>query len=660
MERLVKLFEPGKIGKLEVKNRIIMAPLGVPRVATKPGGYLSNEYLAYYLARARGGVGMIQMSISALGKPWASGLMFAPGSLSIIDDEHVPSAQRFVEAMHAYGVALSFQITHHGVVLSKPLEKVPPEKKQGVRIVSASSVPFAQTGVVPYALTTDEIQEIVEAFGQAARRGKTAGFDAVRIQGCHGYLIHQFLSPRTNKRNDAYGGTLEKRARFACDIIKRVREEVGPDYPVIIRFNGNDFLEGGITIDQAREHAKMFEEAGVDCLDVSGGPFETHHWQFVTMYQPAGPLIPAAAAIKKEVKVPIIVAGKIDPVLGEQILEDGVADFIHLGRPLMVDPDLPNKAKEGRLADIRPCIYCNACQREGDPRVMCAVNPAFGQETEFKIEPAAVKKNIMVVGGGPAGMEAARTLAERGHKVSLYEKRNKLGGQWNILSSYRTEELKLVNFLSRGLEKAGVKVFLNQEVTQQTVEGIKPDAVVIATGANPVVPENIPGISSKKVVMANDVLTGKVKVGQEVVIIGGHLVGLDVALFLGEQGKKVSVVEKFKIAWEVSHNLKLALMEYLIKFGVYLYPDSTLERVTDSGVQIVWDGGEPAIVGGPRFELLSLKADTVVLAIGSRSDSGLGERLKGFMPEVYNIGDSVNPRDVLAAIHEGSAIGRKI
>ncbi len=271
-----RLFQPGRIGSMELKNRIIMAPLGHPRNATQDG-YLSKEYLAFYEARARGGVGFIQLSISSLGRPWATGLTFAPGSLSLVDDEHIPSARRFVEVMHRYGTKVSFQIPHHGTVLSKALAKLPPEKRRGIRVVAPSPVAFVPTGHVPHPLTVSEIHELVEAFGVAARRGKAAGFDAVRIQGCHGYLIHQFLSARTNKRTDEYGGSLENRARFACEIVRRVRQEVGPQYPVLFRMNGNDFLEGGITVDEAVQHAQLFADAGVDALDVSGGPFETHH-----------------------------------------------------------------------------------------------------------------------------------------------------------------------------------------------------------------------------------------------------------------------------------------------------------------------------------------------------------------------------------------------
>jgi len=661
VQQASRLFEPGRIGKMELKNRIIMAPMGVPRIATR-SGYLSKEYLAFYEARARGGVGFIQMSISALGRPWATGLTFAPGSLSIVDDEHLPSARRFVDAMHKHGVKVSFQITHHGAVLSWMLHKMPPEKRpQGLRVVAPSSVAFAQTGEVPHELTVREIHELVGAFGEAAKRGKAAGFDAVRVQACHGYLIHQFLSERTNKRTDEYGGSLENRARFACEITRRIRQEVGPDYPVIARMNGNDFLEGGITVADAVQHAQLFVDAGVDALDVSAGPFESHHWQFVTMYQPSAALVSAAAAIKKKVKVPIMTVGKIDALMAERILQEGSADFVQFGRPLIVDPELPNKAREGRWEDIRPCIYCDTCMKSLSDSV-CAVNPDFAKELEYHAERAQQSKKVWVVGGGIAGMEAARTLAERGHEVSLYEKTDKLGGQWNVLSAYRPEQASLVRYLSRQLEKTGVKVVVGQEANQQMIEEMKPDAVVVATGAYPAAMEDVPGIRDKRVVFADDVLTGKVQAGNEVVVVitGRGARGLAAALFLAEQGKTVSVVATNKVAWGLNHNIKLALLENLIKLRVAMFPDSVLESVTDKGVHIIWDGGEPPEKGGPRYEVLFLRADTVVLAVGSRSENALGEQLSGLMPEIYKVGDCVEPRGVLSAIHEASAVGRKI
>jgi 2,4-dienoyl-CoA reductase (NADPH2) len=651
MQKLTKLFEPGKIGSMTVKNRIILAPLGVP-FGSAPSGYTTDKQIAFYEARAAGGVGLIEVTTSIPGPPWGF------RTLGLKDDSQIPSARRLASSLQAHGAKVSFSLSHPGYRYSERLEKSSMGCPEADSVISASAVRHPITGWVARPIDRDEISQMIDTFVKAARRGKSAGYDVVRVQASHGYLLHQFLSPRTNKRKDEYGGTLENRCRFACETIRQVRAAVGPEYPIVIRMNPVDFLDDGIQIEEGLEQARMFADAGVDGIDVTTGPRESQHWQFVTMYQPSASLAEYASAIKKAVgRISVSVGGKVGPLLAERILQEGAADFIHMGRALMVDPELPNKAKAGNIEDIRPCIYCNAClerrQVNGETVRLCAVNPDFGSELGSKLVPAEKPKKIVVVGGGLAGMEAARVMAERGHQVSLYEKSDKLGGQWNILSAYRPEQSGLVSYLARGLEKAKARVFLNKEVTSQMVQQMKPDAVVVAAGAKPLLPK-IPGINSEKVVMAADVLAGKAETGKEVVIIGGHLVGLDTALFLAAQGKKVSVVEMRKVAWGVTSTLKLALMENLINNSVHMYPDSTLERITRNGVYVVWDSGEG------KNETLFLKADTVVLAVGSQSESQLGEELASLMPEVYSIGDCVQPRDVLAAIHEASAIARKI
>jgi 2,4-dienoyl-CoA reductase (NADPH2) len=443
-----------------------------------------------------------------------------------------------------------------------------------------------------------------------------------------------------------------------------VRKAVGPGYPIILRMNGDDFLQGGINLDQALVHARIFAEAGVDALDVTGGAVEGRHWRGLTMFQPFAALVDLGSAIKREARVPIIISSKITPQLGEEILKNGSADYIEMGRALIADPDIPNKAREGNLDDIRPCIWCNQCQERtdltGDPTRYCSVNPVVGRELEFNLDPAQKIKSVMVIGGGPGGLEAARVMAQRGHKVSLYERTNKLGGQWNVLSAWQPEVGNLIEYLSGSLRKTSAAVFLNQEVTLEMVEEKKPDAVVVATGAVQSIPGDVPGIRSKNVVLAADVLAGKVDVGQKVVVVGGRLVGLSAAVFLAEKRKQVSVVTRGKIGRGIIQTSKLALMEELIKYRVCTYPEATLDSIVDEGVNIVWDTGETAVRGGDRYEILFLQADTVVLAMGSKSERKLGEQLSGFIREVYMIGDCEEPRDILAAIHEGSKVARKI
>jgi 2,4-dienoyl-CoA reductase-like NADH-dependent reductase (Old Yellow Enzyme family)/thioredoxin reductase len=660
MAKFVKLFAAGKINQMELKNRIIMAPLGHGMTyASKPDGFVTDQFIAFYAARARGGVGFIQLTVAGLGRPFATGLVFSPGILSLVDDNHIESGRRFTDAMHASGTKVSFQLTHHGAAIARAVQRRPPtEYPELMRVVSSSGFKDPATGFEVFAMSKQEIRALVEAFAQAALRGQAAGFDAVRIQGCHSYLIQQFLSPRTNRRTDEYGGSVENRARLACEIIRGVRGAVGPHYPIIIRMNGSDHVEGGITLADAVAQAKLFENAGADALDISSGPSEAHHWQFITMYQPSGPLVNLAGTIKKAANIPVITVGKINASLGEEILRSGDADYIQLGRALMCDPDLANKAKEGRPEDIRPCIYCGWCTASGTQGAYanCTVNIFLGKEMESIPGPASVKKKVMVIGGGAAGMEAARVLAERGHSAALYERGGQLGGQWRLLANYLPDENSLIQHLAAAMTKAGVEVHLNREVDADLVRELRPDAVVVATGSHPT-GLDIPGGDGKNVSQAVDVLAGKVQVGERVVVIGGRTVGLSTALYLAQRGKKVSVVSRSQIARGLNHNAKQAVFEYLIQNEVRLYPNAVPDSFTERGVNIWWDSGDAA-GGGNVFSFIP--CDSIVLAVGSESDNRLESELRPSVGEVYAIGDCSGKRSIFAAVRGGSEIGAKI
>ena len=564
------------------------------------------------------------------------------------------------KAIHGHGTKISFGLGFIGAIMARMVthRPPPPEYPEFYRVIGASGSRDQFTGFMTHTMELEEIENITEAFGQAAIRGREANFDAVWIHGAHGYLIHQFLSARTNHRTDQYGGSLENRARFAVGLIKRVRKAVGPDFPIYIRMNGDDHLEGGITVDDAKEFAKLFVAAGVDALDISCGPFETHQWQFPNMYMPYGTLLPLASAIKKAVDVPVIAVGKLDVFTAEKALKKGDADFAMFGRPLMADPDMPNKAKEGRFDEIRHCIFCGFCQaaREAGSPASCTVNMGMGKELEYKLEPVSKKKKVMVIGGGPGGMEAACTLAERGHHVDLYEKSDKLGGQWAILSSFLPEEGRLIAYQTHRLKKFGVKVNLNKAATAQMVRDFRPDAVVVATGSRSATLD-VPGINGKNVVQANDILSGKVQAGRKVVVVGGRGLGCDAALFLAEKGKDVSIVTRSKVGRDMLHNLKQTMLEFLVKARVHMYDFTVPDSITEKGVNCWFDSGDAKERDNLFF---FLPADTVVLAVGVTNDNMLGEEISAIIPETYLIGDCSGKRTVFDAMHDGSDIGRKI
>lgn len=521
---------------------------------------------------------------------------------------------------------------------------------------SAIPCPFCSQidqGTVPRKLTVQEAKKIIDDFAKAALRAKLAGFDAVEVHGAHGYLIHEFLSPLANKRNDDYGGNFKKRMRFVLEVIEKIRQLAG-DFPIICRMSGEDAVDGGITIEESKRIAVELEKAGVNAISVSSGTYQSLHKCLAPIYYPQGFLIPLAEEIKKVVKVPVMGVGRISNLaLAEEILSGGKADLVAIGRALIADPELVNKSKSGKDEDIRPCIYCNFCSMDRLLSLMqmrCAVNVEAGQEAEYALEAASVSKNVLVIGGGPGGMEAARTAALRGHKVKLVERAEKMGGQLRIAAvpPFKEEVQTLIDYLSVQMRKAGVEVELGKEVTAEDVIGWSPDAVILATGASAYIPE-VPGVENA--ITAVDVLKGEKVEGTKVIIVGGGFVGCETALYLAEKGKQVTIVEMLDdIAADVELCGKSVLMERIGEKRIIALTGRKMIRINKKGIT----------VESKRGEKEEYQADTVVLALGLKSNRRLIEDLKGKITELYEIGDCTKPGRVHNAIHEAARVARRI
>lgn len=653
--RFEKLLEPGQIGTVNLRNRIVM-----PSMSTNygSGGYVTERTKDYYEERARGGVGLIIVETNCVQpRGW-----FTEKFLRIDDDKFIPGLQELVEVIHKHGARAAQQISHRGRETRSSLIGCQPVGP------SALSRPGFE---VPRELTLAEITEIVDCFAQAAGRAKKAGFDAVEIHG-HGGLITQFLMPSSNQRSDKYGGDLKNRTRFLAEIIKAIRKVVGREYPLWCRINGEegDFM-GNTPLDELRELARMLEENGVDAISVSGIPYTRPY------FSPGGYFVHSAAAVKSVVTIPVMVAGKITPGMGERVLKQGQADFVVIGRQMIADPQLPNKLAAGKLEDIIPCIRCMEClnnlQTKEEP-ICCAVNANVGRERECQIKPSEKKKKLLVVGGGPAGMEAARVAALRGHEVVLCDKEHKLGGSLDIAAVVRIPDAEdsmaaLTRYFKTQVKKLGIKVRLGKEVDEALIREIGPDVVVLATGGIVNTPE-ILGINRPIVVSQSRlhrmtklclrVFTPKVlgwltnfylPVGKKVIIVGGGIQGLELAEFLVKRSRNVTVTETSdELGAGLPELTKRPLLESLTEQGCALLSGVKYEEITDKGLSLITKEGEKQ----------TIDADTVLPVSPLRPNMGLFESLKGKVPEIYLAGDCDKPGTIMEAIGDSYRIALNI
>ncbi len=638
-----KLFQPGRIGEMTLKNRIAMPPMGT-NLASEDG-QVTDRLLDYYEARARVGPGLVIVEATCIDAPVGRAVAY---QLTIDDDRCLPGLSRLAEAIKRHGARAAIQL-HHAGIDAKPAVT-------GQQAVGPSAVHMPTPGhEVARELSLNEIANLVDLFARAALRAKGAGFDAVEIHAAHSYLVAQFISAAWNKRQDIYGGELRDRARFLIEIIGAIKEAAGGDFPVWPRINAIEYdLEDGLSMEEGRQLARLIQEAGADAVHVSC--FGWGLSALALLPEAAGALLPLAREVKRDTSLPVIAVGRIPPGLAERALEEGWADFMASGRALLADPEYVAKLAQGRLGDITPCIACYHCVDAvvfRNRAITCTVNAALGREGEYRITPAARPKRVLVVGGGPAGMEAARVAALRGHQVTLYEKGSKLGGQLNLAVVPPTKRERLepfAHYLITQIEKLNIEVRLGKEVTAALVERLKPDAVVLACGINDFVPE-IPGIDRANVLSYQDVLSGKAAVGSKVAVIGGELVGCETADFLAEQGKQVTMMRRGRrMATRVVLMALPGLLDRLHSKGVTMLTEVSYQEINDRGVVLTTREGERR----------TIEADTVVLAAGARPKDELYRALEGKVEELYLIGDAVEPRGILDAVADGARVGRAL
>lgn len=661
--KYANLFDAVSIGNCRFKNRFAMAPMGPLGLGDADGGF-NQRGIDYYVERAKGGTGLI-----------ITGVTFVDNKVEQHDMPNCPcsthnpvhfirTAREMTEKIHAYDAKVFLQMSggFGRVTIPTNLGEHPP--------VAPSPIPHRWLDRTCRELTKEEIREIVSQFGKGAHNAKRAGFDGVQIHAVHeGYLIDQFAIALFNNRTDEYGGSLENRLRFAREILNEIKKTCGADFPVTLRYSvksfikdwrvgalpNEEFAEKGKDTAEGIEAAKLLVKYGYDALDVDVGCYDAWWWNHPPMYQEKGLYISYAKMVKEAVNVPVICAGRMDnPELASQAVKEGACDIVSMGRPLLADPDYVNKIKAGDSQSIRPCLSCHeGCMGriQEYSALNCAVNPQACRERSERLVPALRKKKILIAGGGVAGCEAARVLALRGHNPLIYEKAARLGG--NLIPggvpSFKADDHALAAWYEYELKKLGVPVYLNTEVDVQTVLNSGADAVIIATGSKP----TTFSLGSGLVYPAADILLGKEEAGKEVVIIGGGLVGCETALWLRGQGKHVTIVEALPKILAVNGPLCHANSEMLTA----LIPFKGIETIT-SAKATNYDGSTLQIETAAGIR--TIKADTVILAVGYTSETALYEELNQEIPQTYVLGDSRKVANIMYAIWDAYELASHI
>ena len=639
MTTLDHLFSPIRIRNMELANRAVMPPMGTCLV--EEDQTVGERVLAYIRRQAGSGVGLVISEITCVHPTGLS----TDRHMGAYDDRFIPGLARYAQVVHEAGAKAAMQLHHAGRESYFLLTRS--------QAVGPSAVPSAVYRVPPLEMSVELIEEVIAAFGQAARRAREAGFDAVEVHGAHGYLLTQFLSALSNIREDKYGGGIEGRATFIIEVLQSVRAAVGPDFPVLLRISAEEFIKGGYVVEDLFPILPRFVEAGADALHASIG---THGSPggitSAPQAYPAGFNVWRATKIKEVVDVPVIAVGRFtDPADADAVIARGEADLVAFGRQQLADPDFLTKAREGRTSDIRICIACNqgCIERimfEPGTSIRCAINPETGQELDYPAGPAARPKSVWVIGAGPAGLTAAHEAARLGHKVRLFDRAESPGGQirYAKIPPHKAVYGDWIDQLADQTMALGVETSFNTEVTGAMIEEARPDAVILASGAVPIVPD-IPGLDKPHVCEALDLLGGRAAPGKNALIIGGGLIGMETAHFLLEKGTSVTIVEMLKrspVPKIASHGYMLH--KHLRDGGARLILNTTVQAIDDDSVELAGEAGTMTIE----------PVDQVVVAAGTRPNNGLAAWLEKSGVNHQVVGDAVATRRIIEAVEEGA------